>query len=124
MKWIMLYDDWSTYNSDEHNWEDIPMTRVVKLTLQWPNGNKVICSGWDVFCMEKVGDAWKMTYWKDDDPDDPYYNKGQSRIFYSDESSVDTDYISKDNFVNSIPANCQKRGIWVSDSLAKEMGVL
>ena len=127
MKWRVLYGDWGEYNSDEHKWEDIPNDNVQKVFIIFPNGSEMIQSGVDKYIVQKVDDGLRLTYWKDENPEekDPYYMKGRSRIFWNDNtSSDDTGYINVKDLRKGIPDNYIKRGKYLDEKTAKAMRIL
>lgn len=126
MKWEVLYADWSIYNSDNYAWIDIPNTLVQKVSIIFDNGNSIVFSGVDVYCLEVIdADTFKLTYWKDEEPEgDPYFEMGRSRIIHSDETvTEDTWYVPMADFF-SIPMNLRKRGSYVDIETAIKMGFL
>ena len=132
MTWEALYNDWSEYNSTDHNWEDLPADGMIKVTITFPSGGKMVISGWDFYALEEVESGIKASYWKDtisndingDPIDEPYLNKGATRTFFNDGSATGIEYQDADIIFDSIPSNAIKAGRWVEDSIAHEMGIL
>lgn len=130
MKWRVLYTDWSIRTSDEYQWEDLPSDNVVKVTIIFDNGGQLIASGWDVYALESEGEGLRLTTWKDEEPSDPFYGRGHSRLFLPNGTSADgidengdLIYQIMEAFYHIHPS-LRKRGKWVSDDLAKQMGIL
>lgn len=126
----MLHTDWSISTSKTNKWCEIPGTNIVKVTIIFDNGGQLVASGWDVYALEQEGKGLRLTMWKDEEPSDPFYSLGHSRLFFPDGSSEggkdengDLVYLPMHEFFHIHP-DLRKRGRWVSDELAKQMGIL
>lgn len=125
MTWEVLYDNWEVCSSDKYTWADLDSHGVVRVTIIFSSQNRVLISGWDVYCVQESDGGLRVTYWKDEEPGDPYYGRGRSRLFLPDESNPeDTGYVPMNTFFHIMP-EFRKRGRWVTDSKkAKEMGLI
>ena len=132
MNWKATYDDKSEYNSDEHKWEDLPSEGFIKLIITLPAGGKMGVSGWDFYALEEIEKGLKVSYWKDvvandingDPIEELYLDKGGFREFFDDGSANDVTYHDAIEVYEGIPETAIKAGRWVTDELAKELGVL
>lgn len=122
--WKALYADWSEYSSGEYSWEELPAVGVSILTVFHPTERyKTIFSGWDIYVLLREGDVLRAIVWKEDDPEDPYYNMGRERRFYDDGDQAVGIYMTKDAW-SYVPQESRKKGVWVDDETAKKMGLL
>lgn len=132
MDWSAVYKDKTLYSSDSHAWENLPSEGFIKLIITLPAGGKMGVSGWDFYALEILDNGLKISFWKDVISNDingnplyePYLNKGGNRHFYNDGTADKIEYLDASIIYEGIPASFIKKGIWVNDELAKELGVL
>lgn len=126
IKWRTLHADWSEYNSNEHSWKDIPNKNIIRVVIMY-NGGEMNFSGWDAYWIEEMNNGIKVGTWKDDDPEDPFYDKGCERIFTESDSKIETsdiEYKDISTWRGKILDDIIKRGIWVDTETAKQMNIL
>jgi len=119
MRWHVLYDNWDEAESETSAWSEIQADGLVRVSVIFDNGNRIEYSGWDVYALEHFQEneehSIRVTVWKDEEPSDPYYGLGRSRLFNDEEVNTDdTGYIAMSNFYH-IPPELRKRGRWVTD---------
>ena len=132
MEWKATYSDESEYLSEITNWEDLPATGLIKIFLIFPSGNMVTINGWDFYALEAITKGIRATYWKDtfsndingDPLHEPLLNKGVTRSFFDDQTGTEISYKDASTVKSGITANLTKKGEWVTDTLAKKMGIL
>ena len=132
MNWTALYDDKTEYNSGNHKWEDLPSSGFIKLIITLPAGGKMQVSGWDFYALKKLKNGIRIAYWKDTVANDidgvpmhePHLDKGGVRYFFDNGTANKVIYHNAVDIYTGITATDIKAGKWVTDELAKEMGIL
>ena len=134
MEWKATYSDGSEYTSQAYKWNELPALGTIKVFLIFPSGNQVTINGWDYYALKVTPTAIQAFYWKDTFSNDikgdplaePMLDKGATRSFWDDETSTHIEYKDADTIKTEgeIPADFIKKGEWINDTLAKEMGVL
>jgi hypothetical protein len=132
MYWIATYDDKSEYSSKDYKWEDLPAEGFIKVIITLPAGGKMQVGGWDFYALEDLKNGIKVSYWKDvvsndingDPLEEPRLNQGANRHFYDDGTADKIAYVDAAEIYTGIPEISIKKGKWVTDELAKELGIL
>ena len=132
MDWEATYSDKTVYSSQNYSWEEIPDIGFIKLDITLPTGGKMVSSGWDFYALEEIENGLKVSFWKDTVANDingnpieePYLNKGGNRHFYNDGTADNIEYKDAEEIYKDIPVSLIKKGVWVSDDLARELKVL
>lgn len=132
MNWEAIYSDKKRYKSKDFLWKDLPKKGFIKLIITLPAGGKMGVSGWDFYALQTLKNGLKISFWKDTVSNDingkpvhePYIDKGGNRHFYNDGTADTIEYKDASIIYKGIAANLIKDGLWVTDKLAKELGVL
>ena len=53
MHWVIFYDDYTTYSSDDGAWEDAPSRGVQAIVYEHPDVGWAMCQGGDFFRLDK-----------------------------------------------------------------------
>ncbi len=135
MYWEAIYNNkirYIGYAGEDNLWENLPSHGFIKLIITLPAGGKMGISGWDFYALEILDNGLKISFWKDKISNDingkpmeePYLNKGGNRHFYNDGTADAIKYEDASIIYKGIPKELIKTGVWVSDELAKELGIL
>lgn len=132
MYWEAVYKNKKRYNSKDYLWKDLPKKEFIKLIITLPKGGKMGVNGWDFYALQTLKNGLKISFWKDKIANDingkpihePNLNRGGNRHFYNDGTADRIEYKDAEIIYQGIPKQLIKDGIWVTDKLAKELGVL
>ncbi len=137
MEWKALYSDWSEYGSENgDNWKDLPELGVIWIKLIAPSGHTMKGNGYDFYAIrptiKNAINGYKVYLWKDtvskdingDPLPEPKLNKGHIREYYDDCTGNPISYTDASEVNKNLLPEEIKRGQWVDDETAKQMGIL
>jgi hypothetical protein len=110
----VLFADLSTWEGSDFGTS--PIKGVLKVIF-----NDVTFSGWDHYGVDTTGGLVKIGVWKTDDVADPYFGKGMFWTFWPDGKQERSVYLPNKQ-MPQFPVI--RRGQWVSDEIARSVGLL
>ena len=118
----ILYADLGTWEGDATEYDSSRSRGVLRVSLEHPEPGKFVhFSGWDHYGVMVEGERTLVGVWKTDDPTDPYFGRGMVWTFGPNGSQARTPYMPN----AELPTfRATRRGQWVSDEVARSVGLL
>jgi hypothetical protein len=121
MRLCLLYADLTLWTGEAEEVSAAPEKGVLRLSAEHPEGCELHFSGWDHYGVDAGAHSVLIGVWKTDDPEDPYYRRGMVWSLGPNGAQSRTPYLGIDEFP-AFPVS--RRGQWVSDDVAREVGLL
>lgn len=118
----LLFADLSRWQGGAADFESSPRLGVLRLSAEHPSpGFWLHFSGWDHYGVDTTGGLVKVGVWKTDDASDPYFRQGMFWTLWPDGRQERSVYLPLSDMPR-FPA--VRRGQWVSDDVARSVGLL
>jgi hypothetical protein len=112
----VLYADLTTWEGDAEQFDESPCRGVLKIVL-----DGVTFSGWDHYGVMVDGLRTLVGVWKTDDAADPYFGQGMVWTFGPGRAQERTPYMPNAELPDF---KVTRRGQWVTDDVARSVGLL
>lgn len=117
----LLFVDLSRWQGEAVDYENTPHLGVLRLSVEHPEPGKWLhFSGWDHYGVDMAGGLVKVGVWKTDDPSDPYFRTGMFWTLWPDGRQERSAYLPLED-MPTFPM--RRRGQWVSDEIARSVGL-